>query len=56
VFVLEWLSTRADLPGALFRQRTPVRWAVYYAAILTVVIFGFYGPVYSAASFAYFKF
>ena len=56
VFVLEWLSTRTDLPATLFRQRTPVRWAVYYAAILTVVIFGFYGPVYSAASFAYFKF
>ena len=30
-----------------------VRWGVYYAAILTVVIFGMYGAGYDAAGFIY---
>lgn len=30
-----------------------LRWGVYYAAILTLVIFGMYGPGYDAASFVY---
>jgi alginate O-acetyltransferase complex protein AlgI len=56
VFVYEWVSIRFDVIGMLFRQNVVVRWAVYQAGILSVAIFGYYGSVYSASSFAYFKF
>ena len=41
----------------LFR-RLPlaVRWAVLYAAIASVLLFGIYGPGYDSSSFIYFKF
>lgn len=38
------------------RQALPVRWAFYLCAVLTVLIFGIYGPSYSARAFAYFQF
>lgn len=56
VFVTEWLSGRIDLPGLIYRQHVAVRWAVYQGAILAVVVLGYYGSVYNAAAFAYFKF
>lgn len=34
----------------------PVRWAIYLVGILTVLIFGIYGPGYDARAFAYFQF
>ncbi|MCR5226281.1 MAG: MBOAT family protein [Eubacterium sp.] len=44
--------------GVKIRERIagmiiPVRWAVYYAAIFAVLIFGIYGAGYNAASFIY---
>jgi uncharacterized membrane protein len=33
-----------------------LRWTVYIAIILTVIIFGIYGPGYDARSFIYFQF
>jgi D-alanyl-lipoteichoic acid acyltransferase DltB (MBOAT superfamily) len=56
VFAAEWLQIRMSLTEWLFRLPTPARWFAYQAAILAVVVFGYYGPVYSAAAFAYFKF
>lgn len=56
VFVFEHLSAKRDLPSALMRAPLPLRWATYLTGILVVVIFGYYGSVYSAADFAYFKF
>ncbi len=38
------------------RRTLPVRWAIYLAGILTVLIFGIYGPGYDARAFAYFQF
>lgn len=38
------------------RQNIVVRWAVYYAAIFAIIIFGIYGPGYDATSFIYQKF
>ena len=35
------------------RQVLPLRWIVYLVGILAVVIFGMYGPGYSAAAFVY---
>jgi len=56
VFIAEWVSGRMDMSGILYRQNVAVRWFVYQAGILLVVIFGYYGAQYDAASFAYFKF
>ncbi len=38
------------------RQVLPARWAIYLCAVLAVLIFGIYGPEYSARAFAYFQF
>lgn len=56
VFITEWISGRIDLPGLVYRQNVVVRWIIYQGTVMTVVIFGFYGAQYDAASFAYFKF
>jgi D-alanyl-lipoteichoic acid acyltransferase DltB (MBOAT superfamily) len=56
VFGLEWLSARRDLSADLYSQPVAVRWFVYQASILAVVVLGYYGSVYAASSFAYFKF
>ncbi|MEI8080700.1 MAG: MBOAT family O-acyltransferase [Actinomycetes bacterium] len=56
VFGLEWLSERVDLPGLLYSRPIVVRWLVYQVSILVVVVFGYYGSIYAASSFAYFKF
>jgi D-alanyl-lipoteichoic acid acyltransferase DltB (MBOAT superfamily) len=56
VFSAEWLSARVSLPALLYRQPLVVRWFVYEFTILAIAIFGYYGPMFSAADFAYFKF
>lgn len=40
----------------LTKRPLPVRWAVYLVGILTVLIFGIYGPGYSESQFIYFQF
>ncbi len=47
------LQTKMNIRDRLAKQPLPVRWAVYIAGILAVLIFGVYGPGYSASSFAY---
>jgi hypothetical protein len=44
------------LRPCITRQALPVRWAVYLAGVLAVLIFGIYGPGYDARAFAYFQF
>lgn len=34
----------------------PVRWVIYIAAVMTIIIFGMYGPGYSASQFIYGQF
>ncbi len=41
---------------SLLRQPLPLRWAVYYGAVMVLLVFGVYGPGYDAASFIYFQF
>lgn len=38
------------------RRCLPVRWSFYLVGVLTVLIFGIYGPGYDAAAFIYFQF
>lgn len=40
----------------ILEQNLVFRWVVYFAAIFTILIFGFYGPNYDAAQFIYFQF
>ncbi len=42
-----------DIRQAIARQPIVLRWTIYYAAILTLVIFGVYGPGYNPAGFIY---
>ncbi len=41
---------------AIMRQHIVFRWAIYIAAVLIVLVFGFYGPGYNALNFVYEKF
>lgn len=56
VLAVEGVSVRVDLHGWLSRQPVAVRWAAYQLMVLAVAVFGYYGPTYRAADFAYFKF
>ena len=40
----------------ILNQNLLFRWMVYFLAIFTILIFGFYGPNYDAAQFIYFQF
>ena len=40
----------------ILEQNLLFRWTVYFLAIFTILIFGFYGPNYDAAQFIYFQF
>ena len=51
------LRVRGRRPGELVSNLPlPLRWVLVYACVLSVVIFGVYGPDYNAASFLYFAF
>lgn len=56
VFAVEWLATRIDLKGLIYRQPLLVRWALYQAAIVAVIVLGRYGPGLTGSDFVYFKF
>lgn len=56
VWIGDWLSLRTDVLAGLNRQHFLFRWAIYYALILVVVVFGHYGGAYDAADFVYFRF
>ena len=45
-------SVREDIA----RSNIVFRWAVYYLAFFSVIIFGMYGPKYDAANFIYMRF
>ena len=44
--IREWIAARP----------LPIRWAIYYAAIVAVLIFGAYGPGYDASAFVYMRY
>lgn len=55
-FLLELLSCKIDLKKWLSNRNIVVRWGFYYILIFSIVIFGIYGPGYSAQEFIYFQF
>lgn len=56
VFTSEWVSLRTDVLAIITRRRVVFRWAVYYALIFVILLFGAYGGAYKASDFVYFKF
>ncbi len=55
-FILEAISTKHSLKEWLNRRNIVVRWTIYYIIIFSIIIFGIYGPGYSAQEFIYFQF
>jgi len=57
VALLWWVSLQQE-KGIVMRDKVAalpivLRWAVYYAGIFAILIFGMYGPGYEASSFVY---
>ncbi len=49
-------ENKIQIRESIMGQPLPVRWAIVYAALFMILIFGIYGPGYDAASFIYFQF
>jgi alginate O-acetyltransferase complex protein AlgI len=56
VIVINTLQTTRSLRIRVYRQNTVFRWALYLTAIVVILMFGIYGPGYSAQQFIYFQF
>lgn len=57
LLVHDILRVRGKRPGELVSKLPlPLRWLLVYGCVLSVVIFGVYGPEYNAGSFIYFAF
>ncbi|MCQ2546183.1 MAG: MBOAT family protein [Clostridia bacterium] len=53
-FIVSVMQERGiNLRKKIAEQILPVRWVIYMAGILAIIIFGVYGPGYEAASFIY---
>lgn len=55
-FILELISFKVNLKQWLKNRNIIIRWFFYYILIFTIIIFGVYGPGYSAQEFIYFQF
>jgi len=56
LWLIEWGQQRGAVRKWIAGQALPVRWAIYYAAVFSVLIFGIYGPGHDANSFIYMNF
>ncbi|MBR2991096.1 MAG: MBOAT family protein [Solobacterium sp.] len=56
VIVLDLLRSRRDMLEWLGSRPLPLRWAMYTAVMILVIIFGYYGPGYDPADFIYVTF
>ena len=56
VWAVSMLQERGCVRDMLAKQNLVVRWAIIYAAIFAVLIFGIYGPNYDASQFIYMQF
>lgn len=57
IFLVDSLHERkVHIREWILEQNLVFRWVIYFAAIFTILIFGFYGPNYDAAQFIYFQF
>lgn len=51
--IVGWYQKKASVRAGIAAQGIVFRWLIYLGAVLTIIIFGIYGPGYSASSFVY---
>ena len=56
LWAVDILQERMSLRDKLSQQHIAIRWAVTFIGIFAIIIFGVYGPGYSASSFIYEQF
>ena len=60
MFVLLWavsmLQEKGGLRTRIAGYNLGFRWAIYYIAIIALIVFGIYGPGYDASNFVYMGF
>lgn len=53
MWAVAMLQERMKIRETLAKQPVVFRWLIYYAAFLSIIIFGVYGPGFDASSFVY---
>lgn len=56
VVIVDLLQRKMNIFEALSEQNLLFRWGIYISTIVIILIFGSYGPTYSAQQFIYFQF
>lgn len=56
LWIVSLLQTKWSLREKLSGQAVWFRWAIYYIAIFSILLFGIYGPGYSTSEFIYMQF
>ncbi len=56
LFVVDLCSLRGEVTPRVVAAPLPLRWLIYLALLLAVVVFGVYGTGYDAQDFIYFQF
>lgn len=51
--IVSILQQKEGLRNRIVRRNIVVRWIIWYALLFSVILFGYYGPDYSAAEFIY---
>lgn len=51
--VVDWWQQKTSVRVWIAQQGIVFRWLVYLGAVLAILVFGIYGPGYSASSFVY---
>ena len=56
LWIVDILQSKIDLADKILSMKMPVKWLVCITLILSILIFGVYGPQYDATPFIYFQF
>lgn len=56
LWAVSMLQEKGSLREQIAKSNLVFRWAIYYLAVFSIIIFGIYGPGYDAASFVYMHF
>lgn len=53
LLIVSILQQKEGLRDRIARRNIVIRWVIWYALLFSVILFGYYGPGYSAAEFIY---
>ncbi len=53
LYIVSLLQTKGSVRDRIAGKALPVRWIIWYALLFAVILFGCYGPGYSAGEFIY---